>query len=538
MKIAANGIRIHVKEQGSGDLPLVFLHYWGGSSRTWDSVIAALPQPFRTIATDLRGWGESDAPVTGYGLGDIADDAQGVIETLNLPRYVLVGHSMGGKVAQLLASRRPKGLVGLVLVAPSPPQPLAMPPEIRDIMANAYSTRETVIMALEQMMTAKALSPKDLEQVIEDSLRGAPQAKAAWPRSTSLEDITGEVAAINVPTIVIAGALDRVDSVDLLKAELLSRLPQAELHVLPGTGHLSPLESPREIAQLISDFAHSSAVAGESDAAGVRTAPKGTALITGASSGIGAIYAERLARRGYDLILVARNRERLDTLAARLADQTGRAVEVLAADLGNKTDRARVENRLRADPHVALLVNNAGIGAVAPLLASDIDKMEDMIALNVGALTRLTYAAVPGFVARGGGTIINIGSIVGIVPEILNGVYGGTKAFVLAFSQSLQHELADKNVRIQVVLPGAVATDFWGLAGTPVEELPSEIVMRADEMVDAALAGLDQGEVITIPSLPEIGDWQAYEAARQKLAPNLSLSTTAKRYRMRVSAAA
>ncbi len=133
MKIAANGIQIHVKEQGSGDLPLVFLHYWGGSSRTWDGVIAALPQPFRTIATDHRGWGESDAPATGYRLADLADDAEGVIEALDLRRYALIGHSMGGKVAQLLASRRPKGLVGLVLVAPSPPQPLGMPPEIREI---------------------------------------------------------------------------------------------------------------------------------------------------------------------------------------------------------------------------------------------------------------------------------------------------------------------------------------------------------------------------------------------------------------------
>jgi pimeloyl-ACP methyl ester carboxylesterase len=254
MKIASNGIQIHVTEQGSGDLPVVFLHYWGGSSRTWDGVIAALPRPYRTIATDHRGWGKSDAPASGYGLADLADDVQGVIEALNLERFALVGHSMGGKVAQLLASRRPKGLVGLVLVAPSPPQPLAMPPEARELMAAAYSTRETVIMALEQMLTAKALKPKDLEQVIADSLRGAPQAKAAWPRSTSLEDITREVTAIKVPTIVIAGELDRVDTIDLLKAELLSRIPHAVLHVLPGTGHLSPLESPQEVARLIGDF--------------------------------------------------------------------------------------------------------------------------------------------------------------------------------------------------------------------------------------------------------------------------------------------
>ncbi len=133
-----------------------------------------------------------------------------------------------------------------------------------------------------------------------------------------------------------------------------------------------------------------------------------------------------------------------------------------------------------------------------------IEKMEEMISLNVTALTRLTYAAVPGFVARGAGTIINIASIVAVAPKLLNGVYGGSKAFVLAFSQSLQHELTDKNIRVQAVLPGATATDFWDIAGTPVEHLPSAIVMSATDMVDLRpRAGLDHGERVTIPSLPE-----------------------------------
>ncbi len=257
----------------------------------------------------------------------------------------------------------------------------------------------------------------------------------------------------------------------------------------------------------------------------------GTALITGASSGIGAIYADRLARRGYDLILVARNKARLDALAERLTDETGRAVEVIAADLGNKDDLGRVETVLRTDASITALVNNAGIGATAPLLESDIEKMEEMITLNVTALTRLTYAAVPGFVKRGTGSIINIASIVGIAPERLNGVYGGSKAFVLAFTLSLQKELADNNIRIQAVLPGATATEFWGIAGTPLEHVPSEIVMSAEDMVDASLAGFDLGERITIPALPDVRDWEAYEAARQKLMPNLSLSVPAARYR-------
>ncbi len=255
----------------------------------------------------------------------------------------------------------------------------------------------------------------------------------------------------------------------------------------------------------------------------------GYALITGASAGIGAVYADRLARRGYHLILVARSEERLRAVADAIATQTGRRVETIQADLNDKADIARIETVLRTDSRIAMLVNNAGAGATAPLLKSDVDKMSDMIALNVNALMRLTYAAVPSFVQRGGGTIINIASIVAVGPEILNGVYGGTKAFVLAFSQSLKHELADKGIRIQVVLPGATATDFWGAAGTPVEYLPKEIVMPSGAMVDAALSGFDQGEFVTIPSLPDQSDWNAYEAARQKLMPNLSRAEPAPR---------
>src|SRR5262249_48532447 len=176
----------------------------------------------------------------------------------------------------------------------------------------------------------------------------------------------------------------------------------------------------------------------------MNTSSKGTALITGASSGIGAIYADRLARRGYDLILVARDRERLGAVAKGLTDETGRSVEIIGADLNNKPDLARVEQALRTDASITMLVNNAGVAATGTLLESDVDKMDEMITLNVRALTRLTYAAAPGLVARGGGTIINIASIVGVRPEALNGVYGGTKAFVLALSMSLQKELAEK----------------------------------------------------------------------------------------------
>ncbi|MDE0856525.1 MAG: SDR family oxidoreductase [Nevskia sp.] len=262
----------------------------------------------------------------------------------------------------------------------------------------------------------------------------------------------------------------------------------------------------------------------------------GTALITGASSGIGAVYADRLARRGYDLILVARNQQRLRTLAGRLSDETGRAIEVVAADLNDKADLARVENVLRTDSSITLLLNNAGVGAAGPLLDTDVRKMEQLIGLNVSALTRLTYAAVPGFVARGAGTLINIASIVAIAPEMLNGVYGGSKAFVLAFSQSLHHELAAKGVRVQAVLPGATATEFWDVAGMPLTNLPEQIVMTTADLVDAALAGLDQGELVTIPPLQEAAEWDAYEAARRVMMPKLSLTRPAPRYRLKTAA--
>lgn len=257
---------------------------------------------------------------------------------------------------------------------------------------------------------------------------------------------------------------------------------------------------------------------------------RGTALITGASAGIGAIYAERLAARGHDLILVARNEERLHDVADRVQQQYGRNVTIVQADLGRRDDLARIETILRTDASITMLVNNAGFGAVTPLLDTDVDRMEQMIDINVTAPTRLVYAAAPAFVARGAGTIVNIASIVGIGVEIMNGVYGASKAYVLALTQSLQHELAGKGIRVQAVLPGATATDFWDAAGMPHTNLPQEMVMRADAMVDAALAGLDQGEVVTIPPLQDGSDWTAYEATRKTLAGRFAHATPGVRY--------
>lgn len=254
------------------------------------------------------------------------------------------------------------------------------------------------------------------------------------------------------------------------------------------------------------------------------------ALITGASTGIGAVYADRLARRGYDLILVARNGQRLASHARRLAGETGRTVETVVADLGSADGVRRLEDILRTNRHISMLVNNAGLGSVTPLLETDVERTDEIIALNVHALTRLTYAAVPGLVSRGGGTVINIASIVAIGPEILNGVYGASKAFVLAFTQSLDHELRDKNIRVQAVLPGATATEFWDVAGRPVHQLPQEIVMSVEDMVDASLAGLDMGEVVTIPTLADKAEWDRYESTRRAMSGKLLNGIPAPRY--------
>lgn len=223
----------------------------------------------------------------------------------------------------------------------------------------------------------------------------------------------------------------------------------------------------------------------------------GVAVITGASGGIGAVYADRLARRGYDLILVARNEERLDALATKLRRETGREVNMLVADLSDKAGMAKVEAVLRDDPNVTMLVNNAGVGSVASILQADVDTMTAMIDLNVTALTRLCYAAAPAFVARGAGTIVNISSAVAIAVEALNGVYSASKAYVLAFGHSLQKDLAEKGVHVQTVLPAATATEFWDVAGYAPQKT-AESTMSAQDLVDAALAGLDKGEIVTI----------------------------------------
>lgn len=257
---------------------------------------------------------------------------------------------------------------------------------------------------------------------------------------------------------------------------------------------------------------------------------KATVLITGASTGIGAIYADRFAKRGHNLVLVARDFQRLETLANRLWELYGVNVAVEAADLTNRSELERIEHLIAEDTHIGVLVNNAGMAVSKPIIGSTPDDFQKVVDLNVTAATRLGIAAANAFAKRGGGQIINLSSVLGIVHEIGGGVYGGSKAFVLNFSRALHQEGAAHNVRVQAVLPGATRTEIWDRSGGSINALDPAILMDVHDLVDAALAGLDAGETVTIPSLPEIADWNAFEAARQKLLPNLSRNVPAARY--------
>ncbi len=253
-----------------------------------------------------------------------------------------------------------------------------------------------------------------------------------------------------------------------------------------------------------------------------------TALITGASSGIGATYADRLARRGHDLVLVARDRQRLEALATRLRAQTGVAVDVLPADLTDAAELARVEARLRQDERIGVLVNNAGAAGAGGFTEPDLDAQERLIRLNVTAVTRLAGAVVPRFLARGQGAIINITSVLAVAPEVFPGIYPATKAFVLVFSQSLQTELGPRGIYVQAVLPSATRTEIWERSGRDANAIPG--MMEVGELVDAALVGFDRREPVTIPSLPDVGQWEAFAAARKAMLPNFRQQHAAARY--------
>jgi uncharacterized protein len=254
-----------------------------------------------------------------------------------------------------------------------------------------------------------------------------------------------------------------------------------------------------------------------------------TVLITGASTGIGAVYADRFARRGHDLVLVARNQARLEALADRLRNETGVAVDLLIADLTNDADLAAVEARLREDNQIDVLVNNAGTALAGGFLQQTTEEITRLIALNTTAVARLAKAVAPRFAEAGTGAIVNIASVVGLAPEFGMSVYGATKAFVTFLSQGLSLELGPKGVYVQAVLPASTRTEIWDHARVDVNTLTG--VMEVADLVDAALAGFDQREPITIPPLPDAGQWDALQAARQAMIPGFRNAKPAERYR-------
>lgn len=248
--VAGGSISIHLHE-GVSDVPtLVFLHYWGGSHRTWGPLIDQLGYPGRMVTYDHRGWGESRELPGPYDIAQLTADAQCLLTELALERFVLIGHSMGGKVAQLLAARRPAGLTGVVLIAPAPARPVVTPDQQRQLV-HAYDSADAVAQALDQILTHRPLPDALREQVIRDSQAGSAAAHEAWALHSIARDISAIVPRIDAPVLVLAGEHDRVDPPAVLTEHLLPYLPTATMRIVPDTGHLSPLENPRLLAAQI-----------------------------------------------------------------------------------------------------------------------------------------------------------------------------------------------------------------------------------------------------------------------------------------------
>jgi short-subunit dehydrogenase len=223
-----------------------------------------------------------------------------------------------------------------------------------------------------------------------------------------------------------------------------------------------------------------------------------TALITGATAGLGASFARRLAADGQDLVLVARTLPRLEEVAERLRSSYGVAVEVLAADLASDDGCRSVERRL-ADPDrpVDLLVNNAGHGLQKPFLANAIEDEETLLRVHVGAVLRLCHAVLPGMVARGRGAVLNVSSVAGWTPQ---GSYSAAKSWVTTFSEGLAIQLRGTGVRVSVVCPGFTRTEFHARMSVDRGVVPGSLWLDADAVVDEAIDDLRAGTVISVPS--------------------------------------
>jgi short-subunit dehydrogenase len=254
------------------------------------------------------------------------------------------------------------------------------------------------------------------------------------------------------------------------------------------------------------------------------------AVVTGASSGLGKVYADRLAKRGYDLLLVARRKDRLHVIAQDLQRQYGIQANILVADLGLATDLNRVANVIAGDERVMVLVNNAGTASFVPSVALSLPDLDTQLNVNARAVSHLSLAVLPEFLRKNAGTIINIGSVLSFSVLPVGASYSATKAHVMLFTIGLQQELAQTNVRVQLVLPGNAATEIWDVAGIDSDAIDQTTVMTAEDCVDAALAGLDQGEAVTLPSVEDSTLWAEFDAVRNKILGASHSSQPASRY--------
>ncbi|AYB34839.1 alpha/beta fold hydrolase [Chryseolinea soli] len=255
MKYQVNNTTLHIVDEGKHSPTLLFLHFWGGSSRTWTEVAGLLSDRYRTIRYDHRGWGESDKPDNGYDIKTLASDALALIAQLNLDSFVLVGHSMGGKVAQYVAARQPKGLRKLILVAPSPATPTIFPQEALNNMMNAYTTEAGINKTIDQVFQAGNINSTIRIRTIEDMKKHSKASRISWPNIALSEDASEGLSNINVPTLIIAGEKDVVDTPARLEHEVKDRIPGSSMVTIPQVGHLMMLQAPEPVAAFIDSFA-------------------------------------------------------------------------------------------------------------------------------------------------------------------------------------------------------------------------------------------------------------------------------------------
>lgn len=252
--IDVDGAQLYADVRSGTGPPLVFLHYWGGSRPTWQPMLARLHPHQAFVTYDQRGWGDSVNARGPYDMERLADDAQSVIATLRYTDYILVGHSMGGKVAQALAARRPTGLAGVVLVAPAPATPVGSTEELQQLTMHAYDDEQTVQQSIDRMLTYQPLAAELRKKIVEDSLRAGEEARLAWPKYGLVQDVSAGLSDVDIPILMLAGNQDRVEPLAVLADNLLPLMSHASVTVLEDTGHLSPLEVPDQVASHITTF--------------------------------------------------------------------------------------------------------------------------------------------------------------------------------------------------------------------------------------------------------------------------------------------